>query len=324
MQRRTFFLAAGAALAAPVALAHTASWPGGPVRLVVGFPAGGGTDLLARLLGEKLAARWGAPVVVENKAGASGTIAAAQVAKAAPDGRTLLMAHISSHGIAPGLMPRTGFDAERDFSPIGLVGTTPQVLLAGPGQGVKTLAQLVALCRSRPGKVTFGSAGNGSAQHLALELFKAQARVEVLHVPYKGSAPMVTDMLGGLVHFAFEGMTTALPYVRSGRLAALAQSRSKRSPSLPDVPTVAEQGFPAFDAGIWFGLVGPAALPGPLVGRINADLNEVLRLPDIAAKLSEIGAEDGGGPAPRFGQFMQEERRKWAQIIRAGNITPDS
>nr|WP_316642448.1 tripartite tricarboxylate transporter substrate binding protein [uncultured Roseateles sp.] len=324
MKRRSFVISSLTGLAAGLSQAQTAGWPTGPVRLMVGFPPGGGTDVLARLLAQKLAAMWKATLVVDNKAGAAGTIAADQVAKSAPDGLNLLMAHISSHGIAPGLLPRLGYSAERDFTAIGLVGATPQMLICGAGQAVKTLPGLVELCRQKPGQISFGSAGNGSAQHLALELFKARAKVDVLHVPYKGSAPMITDMLGGQIQYAFEGMTTATTHLKSGRVIALAQTRPKRSKSQPGVPTLAEQGFDGFDASIWFGLVGPARLPPALVTRINADLNAVLAQPDVIEKLDQFGAEDGGGSPKRFGDFMSAERTKWAQIIKAGNVTPDS
>ncbi|WP_198969421.1 tripartite tricarboxylate transporter substrate binding protein [Xylophilus sp. ASV27] len=322
MQRRLF---AGAALAAGLGATGVfgQTMPRSAVRIVVGFPPGGGTDVLARLLGQKLGATWGIPVFVDNRAGAAGIIAAEQVARAEPDGATLLMAHINSHGIAPGLQPGLPYSAERDFTPIALVGATPQMLICASDQPVRTLDGLVALCRSQPGKIVFGSAGNGSAQHLALELFKARAGIDVLHVPYKGSTPLVTDMLGGHVQYSFEGMTTAAQYLGGGKMTAIAQTRLRRSRSFPAVPTLAESGFDGFEASIWFGLVGPARMPPALVARMNKDVNTVLAMPDVIARLDQFGAEDGGGSAQRFGDFMHAEREKWARIIKTAQITVD-
>ena len=323
MKRRLFTGGAIAATLAATMGVFAQTMPKSVARLVVGFPPGGGTDVLARLLAQKLGVMWGVPVVVENRAGAAGMIAAEQVARAEPDGSTLLMAHINSHGIAPGLQPNLGYSAERDFTPIALVGATPQMLICASNQPVKTLKGLVELCRSRPGEIIFGSAGNGSAQHLALELFKARAHIDVLHVPYKGSAPLVTDMLGGHVQYSFEGMTTATQYLNGGKMTAIAQTRATRSKSFPAVPTLAESGYPGYEASIWFGLVGPARMAPALVARMNKDVNTVLAMPDVVARLDQFGAEDGGGSAQRFGDFMQAEREKWAQLVKTAHITVD-
>ncbi|MBI2772442.1 MAG: tripartite tricarboxylate transporter substrate binding protein [Burkholderiales bacterium] len=322
MQRRQF-LAATAALSTAGAWAQS-SLPAGPVRIVVGFPPGGGTDVLARILAQKLGVMWNIPVIVENKAGAAGVIAADYVSKQPSDGNTLLMAHINSNGIAPGLYPKLGYSADRDFAPITMVGLTPMMLVCAPSQPVKTLAGIVDLCRKKPGSVVFGSAGAGSAQHLALEELRARAKIDVLHVPYKGSAPLMNDLLGGQVQYCFEGMTTATPFIKSGRLAAIAQTRAKRSKSHPSVPTVAEQGYPGFDTSIWFALAGPGKLPGTIARRMNADVNKVLLMPDVAEKLDQYGAEDGGGTPERLDGFMRTERAKWAKIIRDAKITADS
>jgi len=326
MQRRQFLAtaaAAAASLALPAARAQQQDLPAGPVRIVVGFPAGGGTDVLARLLAQKLGAEWGIPVIVENRAGAAGVIAADHVAKQPPDGNTLLMSHINSHGIAPGLQPKLAYSVEKDFTPIALVGKTPTILVGNTGQPARTLPELVALCRSQPGKVIFGSAGTGSAQHLALEVFKARAGIDVLHVPYKGSAPLMTDLMGGHVHYAFEGMTTATPLIQSSKVNALAQTLLRRSASQPDVPTVAEQGYPGFEASIWFGMDGPAGLPPAMADRINADINRALAMPDVQERLAQVGAEDGGGSRQRYADFTRAEREKYAQVIRQAGIQPE-
>lgn len=326
MQRRQFLALAAAVSAASVfpPLRAQAALPAGPVRIIVGFPAGGGTDVLARLLAQKLNAEWGVAVIVENRAGAAGVIAADYVAKQAGDGNTLLMSHVNSHGIAPGLQPKLGYSADKDFTPLALVGKTPMLLIGNLAQPAKTLDELVRQCRERPGEVVFGSAGTGSAQHLALEIFKARAGIDVLHVPYKGSAPLMTDLMGGHVHYAFEGMTTATPLIQSDKVRAFAQTLSRRSASHPNVPTVAEQGYPDFEASIWFALDAPAGLPPALADRINADVAKVLAMPDVAARLAQVGAEDGGGSRQRYADFARAEREKFAGVIKQAGIRPEA
>ncbi len=327
MQRRQFMTGAaalGAALVLPNAARAQQDMPSGPVKIVVGFPAGGGTDVLARLLGQKLGVMWNIPVIVENRAGAAGVIAAEQVARQPNDGNTLLMAHVNSHGIAPGLQPKLTYSVDRDFSPIALVGKTPTILIGGASQPAKTLPELVKLCRAQPGKIVFGSAGAGSAQHLALEIFKARAGIDVLHVPYKGSAPLMNDLLGGHVQYCFEGMTTATPLVQSGKVIALAQTLQQRSKSHPTVPTVAEQGYPGFEASIWFGVVGPGKMPDAMVQRMNRDIDQVLAMADVQEKLAQVGAEDGGGSVQRFADFMVQEQRKYAKTIKDAKIIVES
>ena len=326
LKRRDFISAIGtsAAVIAWPAMAADAALPTGPVRIVVGFPAGGGTDVLARIVGNKLAQLWGVPVVVENKVGAAGLIAAAEVARAAPDGNTLMMGHINALGIAPGLYSKLSFSAERDFSAIALVGQTPQVLVANNAHPGNTLSALVELCRKNPGGVAFGSSGTGSAQHLALALFEQTAGISTLHVPYKGAAPLVNDLIGGQVAYAFEGMTTVTPFIKGSKLTAIAQTGLKRVNAYPNLPTVAESGYPDFNASIWFGLVAPAKLPTAMVARLNTDVNKVLAMPDVIAKLNEFGAEDGGGSPERFTTFMRAEQLKWARLIKGKGIALES
>lgn len=330
--RRQWLLAASAAaaaalpgqsaLAAPATAA--AALPPGPIKLVVGFPPGGGTDILARLLAQKLQVLWARTVIVENRAGVSGTLAADYVARQPGDGNTLLLAHISSNGIAPGLYPKLGYSAEKDFAPITMLGATPMVVMCKPDKGLRSLEALIERCRQQPGRVSFGSAGTGSAQHLAMEELRRRAGIEVLHVPYKGSAPMVTDLLGGQIDACFEGMTTATPYLKAGKLQGLATTRLQRAKGFAELPTLAEKGFAGFDASIWFALAAPAAMPAALVQRMNADVNQVLASADLQAKLSEIGAEDSGGTPERLGAFMRAEQARWARLIRDAKITPDS
>lgn len=324
MKRRQFIssvAAAGALCAYPVFAQGKP--PAGPVRILVGFSAGGGTDILARIIANKLGTLWGTTVIVENKPGAAGLIAAAEVARSAPDGQTLMMGHINALGIAPALYPKLGFSPERDFSAIALVGQTPQVLVASPKSSGE-MPELLAAMKKKPGDISFGSSGTGSAQHLALALFEQTVDVSALHVPYKGASNVMTDLLGGQIDYAFEGMTTAASFIKSGKVRAVAQTGTKRAKAFSDVPTVAEQGYPGFNASIWFGLVGPANMPADVITRINEDVNRILVMPDVVAKLEEFGAEDGGGTPQQFDTFMRNERSKWSELVQARGIKVDS
>jgi len=318
MYRRTFLSAGAVALVAPAAFAQ--ALPTRPVRIIVGFSAGGGTDAVARLLAQKLAPMWNTTVVVENKVGAAGVIAAEYVAKQPADGTTLLMANFSSHAVAPALYPKLGYTVATDFTPLTLVGVTPNVLVCRPGADAKTLREVIALCKAMPGQVSFGSAGQGSAQHLALEMFKLRAGVDALHVPYKGSGPMLTDLLGGQIDYSFETMSSAIQQVRQGKLVAIAQTSAKRSKQFADVPTVAELGFPGFQAATWYGMVGPARMPAAMGARMSEDINKVLAMPDVAEKLEGYSAEGGGGSMQRFAEFMAEEQVRWGKVIKDAKV----
>lgn len=322
MQRRIFVAATAATLAAPMLQAQTL--PSGPVRIIVGFPPGGGTDALARVVGQKLQAMWNTSVVIENRAGAAGVIAADFVSKQPSDGNTLLMAHINSHALAPALGQKLGYDAEKDFVPISMVAITPNILVCNNDQRAKNVPDLVALCKANPGKVSFASAGGGSAQHFALEMFKQQARIFALHVPYRGSGPALTDLIGGQVNYCFETMTSATPHIKGGKAVALAQTRLKRAKGHPNVPTMAEQGFPGFEATVWYGLMGPGKMPAAMARRMNEDVNKVLAMPDVQEKMDQFGAEDGGGSIEKFAQFIKAEQQKWALVAKAANIKADA
>ena len=325
MKRRTLLTAtaAGATLiASPMLLAQTL--PAGPVRIVVGFPPGGGTDALARVVGQKLAAMWNISVIIDNKAGAAGVIAADFVSKQPGDGNTLLMAHINSHALAPALGTKLGYNAERDFSPISMVGITPNMLICNADQPAKTVKDLVALCKAKPGQISFASAGGGSAQHFALEMFKLQAKIFALHIPYRGSGPALVDLIGGQVNYCFETMTSATPHVKSGKAIALAQTRLKRAKGHPTVPTMDESGFPGFEATVWYGLVGPAKMPTAMVQRMNEDVNKVLAMADVQEKMDQFGAEDGGGSSEKFAAFMKAEQQKWAQVAKDAKVKADA
>ena len=325
MQRRSILKATAgvaATLAAPRVFAQ--QWPSGPIRIVVGFPPGGGTDALARVVATKLTQMWNQQVIVETKAGVAGVLAADYVAQQPSDGTTLLMAHINSHALAPSLQPKLNYNVERDFVPIVLVGVTPNLLIANPKEEAKTVKDIVALCKAKPGQVSFGSAGNGSAQHLALESFKLQAKVDAIHVPYKGSGPLLTDLMGGQIQYSFETMTAATPHVKSGKVLAIAQTRTKRAKGHPNVPTMEEQGFPGFEATTWYGLVGPGKLPAPIAQKMNEDVNRVLAMADVQEKLETYGAEDGGGTSEKFAAFIRSETAKWSKVVKDGNIRIES
>ena len=324
MQRRTFIsatTAAAATLSVPMLSAQTL--PTGPIRIIVGFAPGGGTDILARVIGQKLGDMWKTQVIIENKAGASGTIAADYVAKQPGDGNTLLMAHINSQAITPALQ-KVNYDPAKDFQPIVLVGVTPNLLICNESQPARTVKDLVELCRAKPGQISFGSAGTGSAQHLALEMFMLAAKVKAIHVPYKGSGPMLTDLIGGTIQYSFDTMTAATPHVRSGKAIAIAQTRQNRVSAYADVPTMAESGFPGFEATTWYGLVGPAKMPVVMAKRMSEDVNKVMQMPDVMEKLAASGAQDGGGSTEKFGEFMQAEQVKWAKIIKDGGVKGDA
>ncbi|TSP10609.1 Bug family tripartite tricarboxylate transporter substrate binding protein [Cupriavidus campinensis] len=325
MQRRQFLLGAVAGLAVPglmPSLARAAD-VAGPVRIVVGFAPGGGTDVLARVIGQKLGAMWNTSVLVENKPGATGAIAAACVAKQPPDGTTLLMAHVNSHAIGPALLD-VKYDPRADFTPISMVGVTPNMLTCRPEQKVRTVKDIVALCRQKPGQISFGSSGIGSAQHLALEMFRLQAKLDVVHVPYKGSGPLVADLIGGQIDYAFDTMTAATPFIQQGKVIAIAQTRLKRAASHPTVPTLAESGFPGLDAASWYGLVGPKGMSPALVQRMNDDVNRVLLMPDVAERLKSFGAEDSGGSSQQFGAFIASESTKWAKVVKDAGVKAES
>ena len=322
MQRRTFAAAAAGFLAAPWVHAQPAF--GGPVRIVVGFAPGGGTDILARVLGQKLSTLWDTQVLVDNRAGASGTLAADLVAKAPADGLTLLMAHINSHAIAPSLLSSIKYDPVKDFSPLALVGVTPNLLICNEKQEARTVKDIVELCRRNPGKISFGSAGTGSAQHLALEMFKLQAKVDALHVPYKGSGPLLADLMGSQIQYSFETMTAATPHVKSGKVIGVAQTRTKRAKGHPGIPTMQEQGFDGFEATTWYGLAGPGKLPAGIADKINRDVNTVLAMPDVQERLDTYGAEDGGGSREKFRQFIASEITKWAKVVKDGKVKVDA
>ncbi|ARN19053.1 tripartite tricarboxylate transporter substrate binding protein [Piscinibacter gummiphilus] len=316
--RRTVMLALAAA-AWPAARAQSTR----PLRLVVPFPPGGSTDILARAIGAKLGPALGQTVVIDNKPGAGGSLGASEVARAEPDGQTLLMGHIGTLAVNPALYPKLPYDPVKSFAPVAWVARVPNLLVVSARSSIKTLADLVAQARATPGHLTYSSGGNGSAAHIAFEYLKLQAKFPMLHIPYRGTGPSVTDLMGGQVDATFTGSPVVLPHVRSGQLRALAVSSVKRLPSLPDVPTVAECGFPGFDADQWYGVVAPAGTPAAVVTRLNAEINKALQNPQVAQQLDGEGAVPVPGSPQAFGELIAREIPRWAKVVRAGNMRAD-
>jgi tripartite-type tricarboxylate transporter receptor subunit TctC len=323
MKRRSFLLGATALLASP--LLNAATLPKGTIKITVGWAPGGGTDVFARIVGQKLSELWDRPVVVENKPGATGMLAAEQFSKIRQGNDLhLLMAHVNTHAIAPHIFKTVTYDPLRDFAPIALIGATPHLLVANDKHKGLSVADIVDLCKKNPGHISFGSSGTGSVQHLAAEMFNMAAKVESIHVPYRGSGPMHTDLIGGQIDFSFDTMTAATAQVKGGKLHGIAQTRIKRAKGFPDVPTMDEQGFKGFDASSWYGLVGPADMPRDLALSVNADVNNVLLMPDVVERFDGFGVEDGGGSVDEFASFMAVEYEKWGKVVHAANIRADS
>jgi len=315
-----------AVLVAVIAAAGPVSgqqYPARPVRMLVGFPPGGGTDIVGRIVAQKLAENLGQQVIVENRGGATGMVAAELAAKAPPDGYTIMMAHIAAMSILPSLYPKMQYDTARDFAPVTLAAIGPNLLVVHPSLPVKSVKELITLAKSRPGQLHYASPGSGSVQHLSAELFKLQAKVDMLHIPYKGSGQSIVDLIAGHVQLNFDSVPPVLGHVRQGRLRALAVTSAKRSALLPEIPTVNESGLPGFDMGTWWGLVAPAAVSKDIVAKLHAESIKVLQLPDVRERLANVGAEPGGNTPDQFGAFIRSESVKYARIVKDANIKID-
>jgi tripartite-type tricarboxylate transporter receptor subunit TctC len=316
-----------AVIAAPGVLAQTGPQSGlqsgRPIRLVVPFTPGGSTDILARALAPKLALALGSTVLVENRPGAGGSLGAAEVAKAEPDGHTLLMGHIGTLAVNPAIYPKLAYDPIKSFAPVAWVARVPNVLVVPASSKARSFKELIDLAKTNPGRLTFSSGGNGSAAHITFEYLKLRAKIFMLHIPYRGTAPSVTDLIAGQVDATFTGAPAVLPHVRSGRLRALAVSSAQRLPQLPDVPTVAELGYAGFEADQWYGVVAPAGTPAAVLARLNAEINKALALPEVAQQLAVEGAVPTPAPPQAFAELIQREIPRWAEVVRAGNVKPD-
>ena len=299
------------------------AYPTKPVTIIVPFAAGGTTDILARIIGQALTAELGQSVVVDNRVGAGGNIGGQAAAKAAPDGHTLFMGTVGTHAINASLYKKMPFDPVKDFAPLTRVANVPNLLVANPAQPYKSVKDLIAYAKANPGKVNFGSSGNGSSIHLSGELFKSLAKVDMQHVPYKGSAPAVTDLLGNQIAIMFDNMPSAIQHVRSGKLVPLAVTTAKRSPELPNVPTIAEAGVPGYEATSWFGMFAPAGTPAPVLAKLNAAIVKVLAQPDVKKKINEQGAEVYSETPEQFAAFIQAESVKWGKVVKESGASLD-
>jgi len=314
-----FALAACLAFAA-LAPAVAQQYPNRPIRFVVPFAPGGSTDTLARTLGQKLTDALQQQVVVDNRAGANGNIGMEIVARAAPDGYSIVLGYIANLGIGPGLYARLPFDPVRDYAPITQLATSPNILVAHPSLPVKSFRELIAYARANPGKLNYASASVASIGHLTGELLNHSAGIHMVHVPYKGSGQAVIDLLGGQVQTMFSGMSSVMQHIKAGKLRALAVTGAQRSPAVPDVPTIAESGFPGFEATAWYGVLAPAGTPKPVVTRLHGELVRALALPDVKERLNGVGFELVGGTPEEFAALIKSEITKWTKVVRAAKI----
>ena len=321
--RSLFACTSAVVLAALSPVAAAQNYPTKPIRLVVPFPAGGTTDILARAAAQKLSEALGQQVVVDNRPGAGGNIGADIVAKSAPDGYTLLMGTVGTHAINPSLYTKMPYDHFKDFVPVVLVAGVPNVLVVTPSLPVNSVQDLIKLAKDKPGQINFASSGSGTSIHLSGELFKTMTGVEMTHVPYKGSSPALTDLMGGQVQLMFDNLPSALPQIRGGKLRALAVTSTKRAPALPDVPTMAESGLPGFEASSWFGVLAPAGTPPAVVTRINTEINKWLQSPEAREQLLGQGAEAAGGSPQQFVAHIRAETEKWAKVVKASGAKAD-
>lgn len=330
IRRRGVALAAAAALALPLLLqpaaaqpaASAVGYPARPIHIVVTFTGGGAPDILARLVGEKLQSSWGQPVIIDNKPGAGGNTGADSVAKSPGDGYTIVLGTVGTHSINGALYAKMPYDMVRDFVPVTLLATTPNMLVVAPEVPAKTLPEFVAWGK-RTGKLTFASSGSGTSIHVSGELFKTQTGIDMEHIPYKGRATAIPDVLGGRVTMMFDNMPSSLPLVREGKLRALGVTSAQRSPAAPDIPTIAEQGLPGFEAVSWFALFAPAGTPRPVVDRLQGEVKRILGLPDIAKKLAEIGLDPAGSTPDELAAYQRSEIVKWAKVVKDSGAKAD-
>jgi len=294
-------------------------YPSKPVKLILPFPPGGGTDILGRLIGEQLSARLGQPVVQENRGGAGGNLGAEAVARAAPDGYTLLLA-APTLAISPALYPKLAYDPLKDLAPIALVATVPNVMITHPSVPARTLQEFIALAKRRPGELNFGSGGAGTSNHLGGELFNMVAGVKLEHVPYKGVNLAMQDVLAGNVQLVFIGIPAAAPHIRAGKLRALAVVAPRRSSALPDVPTAAEAGLPGFEVTTWYGVLAPAGTPRAIIERLNTELARIMLAPELQPRLADMATDPRAGTPEEFGAYLREETAKWGKVIRDAGI----
>ncbi len=301
---------------------HAQAWPAKPVTIVVPFVAGGTTDIVARILAQALSERLHQSVVVENVGGAGGTLGASNAARAPADGYTIFMATVA-HTMAPGIYKKLSYDFEKDFEPITIAASVPNILIVNPALPAKTVAELIAYIKANPGKVNYGSAGVGSTEHMSGALFRALAGLDIVHVPYRGGAPMLADLVAGHIQMSIETSGAATPFIKGGQVRALAVSPAKRSALFPDLPTLAEAGLPGYDVTTWYGLLVPKGTPQAIRDKLYAEIADVLKDPNIVARLREIGAEPGGQSSSEFAAFIRAETEKWTKLAKDAGIQAD-
>ena len=304
------------------ASANAQPYPSKAVRLIVPFPPGGSADILARSIGQKMGEGLGS-VVIDNRPGAGTAIGAEATAKSAPDGYTVMIGTVSSHAINPSLNPKLAYDPIRDFTPLSLVASIPFALLVQPSIPAANLSELIAVAKDKPGRLNYSSAGNGTSNHLAGELFRSLAGLDIVHIPYKGSAPALADLLAGQVDMMFDLVLTAAPHVRSGKARALAVTGARRTTVLPDVPTVAEAGLPGYEVTAWFGLFGPAGLPAPVTSRLNAEIVRAMESKEVRERLASQGAEALSSTPEQFAAYVRDELGKWSRVVKAAGMKVD-
>ena len=323
MRLMTLFAAAVALLAAGAPPASAQAWPNRPVRVLVGFPAGQATDVLARMAAQRMSDATGQQFFVENRPGASGNIAFEMAARATPDGYTLLMGSSGTAAINPSLYAKLPFDINRDFAHVIMMADIPQLLVVNPNLPVKNVRELIDYAKVRPGKIDYASGGSGLTNHLIMEMFKSATGLRLVHIPYRGGPPALTDLIAGQVSLMFETTVGALPHVRNGKLRALAVSRIKRSTGAPDIPTVAESGVPGFDAAAWIAMFAPAGTPREVIARLNSEINKGIVTPEMREKLVGLGADPVGGTPEDFSAFHKAELAKWAKVVKDSGAKVD-
>ena len=311
-------LLAASLLSLPVQAAT--AFPNKPIRIIVAYTPAGTTDILARAIGQKMSETWGQPVIIDNRAGAAGNIGTEVAARATPDGHTLLMGTAGTHGINVSLYRKLSWHPVNDFAPVSLSAMVPNIMVVNNALPVKNVREFVAYAKANPGKLSYGSPGNGSTAHLSMELFKSMTGSTIVHIPYKGSAGVLTDIMGGQIAVTIDNMPPYIPQVKAGKIRALAVSTGKRSSAMPDLPTIAEAGVPGYEAGAWFGLLAPAGTPKPIVAQLSAESARIIKLPDVSKRVSELGADPVGSTPEQFAELIKTEIAKWAKVIKDANV----
>jgi len=302
---------------------HAQDYPNKPILLVVPFAPGGSSDFLSRLIGAKLTEAWKQQVVVESRPGGAGNIAMDAVQRAKPDGYTLILGHVGTLAVNPAMFAKLPYDPIKGFVPVGMIATVPTLLVVNPSVPAKNFKEFLALAKAKPGTIYYGSAGNGSSGHLAMEYLKQAANIDLTHVPYKGTGPMVTDLLGGQTQATFTGATPLIPHIKQGKLRPIAVGGTKRIAALPDVPTVAESGLPGFETSQWYGILAPAGTPDAIVKKLNTELNRILKSPEVVERMTADGSVPQGSTPEEFAKFIASEQKRWGQVVKTANIKPD-